>query len=72
MKKSATSNCTVLVMQVARCGVFPAVYAVVSQPSGNGVGLAAAKATLAKQGLTIPRLDLVSGHMAMNIILNVP
>ena len=47
-------------------------YAVVSQPSGNGVGLVAAKATLAKQGLTIPRLDLVSDHMAMNIILNVP
>ena len=56
----------------SRCGVFPAVYAVVSQPSGNGVGLVAAKATLAKQGLTIRRLDLVSGHMAMNIILNVP
>jgi len=47
------------------------VYAIVSQPSGNGVGLVAAKAKLAKQGLTIPRLQLVSGHMAMNLILNV-
>ena len=52
-------------------GVSAAVYAVVSQPSGNSVGLVAAKARLAKQGLTIPRLELVSGHMAMNLILNV-
>lgn len=31
-------------------GVSAAVYAVVSQPSGNSVGLVAAKARLAKQG----------------------
>ena len=31
----------------------------------------AAKARLTKQGLTILRLELVSGHMAMNLILNV-
>ena len=41
-------------------GVASAVYAVVSQ------GLVAAKARLAKQGLTIPRLELVSAHMATN------
>ncbi|XP_068692648.1 uncharacterized protein [Montipora foliosa] len=52
-------------------GVSAAVNAVVSQPSGNSVGLVAAKARLAKQGLTIPRLELVSGHMAMNLIVNV-
>ena len=45
-------------------------YAVVSQPSGNSVGLVAAKARLSKQGLIIPRLELVSGNMAMNVILN--
>ena len=46
-------------------------YAVVSQPSGNSVRLVASKARRAKQSLTIPRLELVSGYMAMNLILNV-
>ena len=35
------------------------------------MGLVAAKARLAKQGLTTPRLELVSGYMAINLILNV-
>ena len=52
-------------------GVSAAVYGVISQPSGDSVGLIAAKARLAKQGLTIPRLKLVSGHMATNLIVNV-
>ena len=39
--------------------------AVVSQ------GLVTAKSCLAKQGLTIPQLELVSGHMAVNLIANV-
>ena len=34
-------------------------------------GLVAAKARLAKQGLTIPRRELVSGHMAVNLLSNV-
>jgi tRNA 2-selenouridine synthase SelU len=38
----------------------------VSQASGVTQGLVAAKSRLAKQGLTIPRLELVSGHMASN------
>ncbi|PFX28395.1 Pro-Pol polyprotein [Stylophora pistillata] len=46
-------------------------YGVISQPSGDSVGLIAAKARLAKQGLTIPHLELVSGHMATNLIVNV-
>ena len=33
-------------------------------------GLLAAKARLAKQGLTIPRLEMVSGHMAVNLLTN--
>ena len=52
-------------------GISAAVYAIVSQPSGDSVGLVAAKSRLAKQGLTIPRLELVSGHMATNLIVNV-
>lgn len=52
-------------------GISVAVYAIVSQPSGDSVGLVAAKSRLAKQGLTIPRLELVSGHMATNLIVNV-
>ena len=45
-----------------------AVYAVVQQESGVRQGLVAAKVRLAKQGLTIPRLELVSGHMAANLL----
>jgi len=32
------------------------------------VGLVTAKARLAKEGLIIPRLEMVSGHMAINLI----
>jgi hypothetical protein len=52
-------------------GVATAVYAVVSQTSGVTQGLIAAKSRLAKQGLTIPRLELVAGHMAANAVDNV-
>ena len=51
--------------------VAAAVYAVVQQSSGQTQGLVAAKVRLAKQGLTIPRLELISGHMANNLIRNV-
>ena len=52
-------------------GVAAATYAVVSQPSGQTQGLVTAKARLAKQGLTIPRQELVAGHMAANLVTNV-
>ena len=52
-------------------GVATAVYTVVSQASGVTQGLVAAKSRLAKQCLTIPRLELVSGHMASNAADNV-
>lgn len=52
-------------------GVSAALYAVLFQPSGTSVGLVTAKARLAKQGLSIPRLELVSGHMAVNLVVNV-
>ena len=49
-------------------GVTAAVYAVVRQDSGTTQGLVAAKAHLAKQRLTIRRLELVAGHMAVNSV----
>ena len=52
-------------------GVGAAVYAVVRQPSGNTQRLVVAKSRLAKQGLTIPRLELIAAHMATNLLINV-
>ena len=52
-------------------GVRGAVYSVVRQPSGVTQRLITAKSRLAKQGLTIPRLELISAHMAMNLVVNV-
>ena len=52
-------------------GVAAAVYAVVKQTTSVNQGLITAKARLAKQGLTIPRRELVSGHMAVNLLSNV-
>ena len=52
-------------------GVSAAVYAVVRQMSGVNQGLIAAESRLAKQGLTIPRLELVAGHMASNLVSSV-
>ena len=51
-------------------GVSAAVYAVTYQPTGASQGLVTAKSRLAKKGLTIPRLELVSGHMAANVVDN--
>ena len=46
-------------------------YPVVHQGSGSNHGLLAAKTHLAKKGLTIPRLELVSAHKAANLVENV-
>ena len=46
------------------------VYAVVVQELGVNQGLVAAQVRLAKKGLTIPRLDLVPGYMAVNLLTN--
>ncbi|XP_068675546.1 uncharacterized protein [Montipora foliosa] len=51
-------------------GVAAVVYAVVTHSSSESQGLVTVKARLAKQGLTIPRRELVSGHMAVNLITN--
>ena len=52
-------------------GTAAAVYAVVHQESGIDQVLVAGKARLAKKGLTSPRLELVSMHMAANLVDNV-
>lgn len=46
-------------------------FTVVTQPSAVTQGIVAAKARLAKQGLSISRLELVAGHMAANLATNV-
>ena len=52
-------------------GVSAAVYAVVHQDQGITQQLVCAKSRLAKKNLTIPRLELVAGHMAVNLVTNV-
>ena len=52
-------------------GVGAVVYSIVRQRSGTTQRLVAAKSRLAKQGLTIPRLELVAAHMATNLLVNV-
>ena len=52
-------------------GVCAAVYAVVNQESGTTQGLVTSKSRLSKKSLTIPRLELVAGHMAVNLAVNV-
>ena len=51
-------------------GVSTAVYAVVHQKSGVNHGLIAANSRLAKKSLTMPRLELVSAHLAANLAMN--
>ena len=52
-------------------GVSAAVYAIVHQDQGITQQLVCAKSRLAKKNLTIPRLELVAGHMAVNLVTNV-
>lgn len=51
-------------------GVAACIYGVIRQASGTNQGLIAARSRLSKQGLAIPRLDLVAGHMAVNLVAN--
>ncbi|XP_065058645.1 uncharacterized protein LOC135686359 [Rhopilema esculentum] len=52
-------------------GVAAIVYAVIRQESEKSQGLLVAKSRLAKNNLTIPRLELVAAHMAANLVDNV-
>ena len=47
------------------------VYAVVKQEDGVTQGLVCSKSRIAKRNLTIPRLELISGHMTVNLATNV-
>ena len=49
-------------------GNSAAVYAVTQQSSGIIQGLVTSKSRLAKKSLTTPRLELVAGHMATNLV----
>ena len=49
-------------------GVAASLYAVIKQSSAINQGLVIANARLAKQGLTVPCRELVSGHMAVNLL----
>ena len=50
-------------------GVGATIYAVVQQSSGTTQRLVAARGRLAKQGFTVPRLELISTLMATNLVL---
>ena len=52
-------------------GLCAAVYVVIQQESGVSQRLVTAKSRIAKPNLTIPRLELVAGHMAINLAVNV-
>jgi hypothetical protein len=52
-------------------GISAAVYTVVTQESGTTQGLITAKSRTAQQCLTIPHLELVAGHKAVNLAANV-
>ena len=52
-------------------GIGAAVYSVVHQRRGVTQTVVTARARLAKKDMTIPRLELVSAHMAANLVTNV-
>ena len=49
-------------------GISAAVYAIVNQNTGSNAGLLVAKSRLAKKDLSIPRLELVAGHLLANML----
>ena len=55
----------------SKLGMGEVVYAVVRQEPGTTQYLVAAKARLAKAGLSIPHLELDAGHVATNLLTNV-
>lgn len=55
----------------SKVGLSAVVYAVVEQEHGTTQGMVCAKSRVAKRNLSIPRLELVAGHMAVNLVTNV-
>ena len=52
-------------------GYCAAAYAVVSQPSRVNQGLVGSKSRLSKKDITIPRLEFMATHMAVNLATNI-
>ncbi len=52
-------------------GVSAVVYAVVHKADKTTKGLVCSKSRVEKRNLTIPRLELIAGHMAVNLVTNV-
>ena len=52
-------------------GVCAVIYAVVNQSGDISQELVCSKSRIAKRNLTIPRFELISGHMTANLITNV-
>ena len=52
-------------------GTCAVVYALVFQPNGTQQNIIASKSRLAKQKLSIPKLELVATHMAANLADNI-
>ena len=52
-------------------GTCAVAYAVVFQRNGTQQNIIASKSLLAKQKLSIPRLELVAAHMAANLADNI-
>jgi hypothetical protein len=55
----------------SKLGVAAVVYTVVEQEQGTTQGLVCSRSRLAKKNLTIPRQELVGGHIAVNLVSNV-
>lgn len=55
----------------SKIGVSTVVYAVLERESVTTQEIVCSKSRLAKKNLTIPRLELVAGHMAVNLVINV-
>ena len=70
MKRALTCAQEQIEGDASKNGVCATVFAVMRQPSWVSQGLVTAKVHLAKQGLRIPRLELVSAHIATNLITN--
>ena len=52
-------------------GTCAVVYALVFQPNGTQQNIIASKSRLAKQKLSIPKLELVATHMVANLADNI-
>ncbi len=69
--QSISSVCLHAFGDASKDGVSAAIYAVIEQENGTTQGFVCSKSRIAKKSLTIPRLELVVGHMAVNLVTNI-